>query len=424
MTASQLASALRSTRRAPDIQRLISNFPAESRLKGKENYGTWAKAIHWKLRVYPELLNHLYGTTGDVAPTHPGYDDWKAVDDDALTALYETISSSISNKHFPGPNITTHISSRFIFKAITSEFDGDTRFNRVELAGQIFAAKHDPSKVISEFYTPIFTAVDAFTSTSGFAIPDWLAIDILVYNLDASWKPAHNDIITFSRGKDKDKVTRSEIISILDTYEREILKGIPAVDSLSTPQVGSAHAARTSRFPHPSNRSTSNNYDWLNMKCDPYCCDRCGKRGHSARFCLANMPEDVKDKILKKTGRPSSPRRTRSRSQSSSRSSSPPRGKGKGKGKEKSNFVADEEDYEHPSAHTGFAGYSHGLDSGFTGVHPDDVYHSDSSSESDQDDLDNLDLDDDHRAVLASCWDEENQVYDLSKLTLKADVIC
>ena len=45
----------------------------------------------------------------------------------------------------------------------------------------------------------------------------------------------------------------------------------------------------------------SEEYDWGNMKEREGVCWRCGQENHTAKNCIADMPEDVKQKVLDHT---------------------------------------------------------------------------------------------------------------------------
>ena len=194
-------------------------------------------------------------------------------------------------------------SGREAWKKLVFEYE-NTAMTRMGLRQRFYSITHDPAVSISVFIEAVLSIVRRLSAIGH--KPDDLEIsDKLLIGLHRSWAPVRTALILCESGKPGIK----KITSALKQFEaNESLMAAtsgPLVKSKEPkPCLGElATYARSRGYRGYGSKLSKGNgeYDWGNMKERERVCFRCGRKGHIARNCVADMPEDVKRKVLDHT---------------------------------------------------------------------------------------------------------------------------
>lgn len=140
----------------------------------------------------------------------------------------------------------------------------NSRANRIAMMRSFYNARHDSSKPIQEYITPIIQTATRLRAI-GVKIDDSTIVDVLIMNLDEKWSNMAASLSTAT--KDNSPVT--EVTGALIDEEGRCAASDPDSDGI-TALVGKARKAKY----HPN----------IN-------CYRCGKKGHTARHCEEELPK-------------------------------------------------------------------------------------------------------------------------------------
>lgn len=191
-------------------------------------------------------------------------------------------------------------SGREAFKKLVSEYEKDTSTTRMLLRQRFYTLEHDPHERIGVYIDAVFNIVRQLNSI-GHKPDDLEVSDKLLIGLDRSWFPARTALTLREQSAQPDL---DQITSALKQYEanenpppiKEESRGDSAMYAKS--RGGGGRDPRDKGHGQSRGRDVGE-YDWGNTKDSDGACFRCGRSGHMARFCVADMPEDVKRAILR-----------------------------------------------------------------------------------------------------------------------------
>lgn len=204
------------------------------------------------------------------------------------------------------------------WKAILNQFQKSNIGHRLQARQALYTISHDPSKPISHYINSVEKAVSVLRDLS-VKIEDLELGDILLMNLHESYSTVRTTILTA-----KEEPDLATIKSILLSSSVSALTSAPTINVKQEADITqAANIARSGhRFkptpslptpipsaPLPPSRSQSHPVDskgfrWCNPVNEGHC-HRCGRAGHVARLCIFDMPQHIKDWVMR--GPPLSP---------------------------------------------------------------------------------------------------------------------
>ena len=261
----------------------------------KLNGSNW---FEWKKEAETFLL--LAGLDGIIdaeeIPTGTKAAEWTAKDRKTYAYLFFLIELN-----YRAPIIDIK-SGREAWKKLVSEYEKDTATTRMALRQQFYSLTHDPAVGIAVFIDAVFSIVRQLGAIGH--KPDDLEIsDKLLIGLHQSWAPVRT-ALTLREKSAKPEIEK--ITSALKQFEaNESLVAAPgpqikaeaserslAESALYTKSRGGGFKGSKGHGRH------SEECDWGNTKEREGVCWRCGREGHVARNCIADMPEEVKRKVI------------------------------------------------------------------------------------------------------------------------------
>jgi hypothetical protein len=261
----------------------------------KLNGSNW---FEWKKEAETFLL--LAGLDGIIdakdIPTGAKATKWNAKDHKTYAYLFFFIKL---NYHVPIINIK---SSHKAWKKLVARYEKDSATTHVALCQQFYLLTHNPAVGITVFIDAVFSIVRQLAAIGH--KPDDLEIsDKLLIRLHQLWLPV---CATLTLCKKTEKPKIKLITSMLKQFKaKESLVAVPgplvkveksepslAELALYVKRQGGGWKGSKGR------RRNFEEHDWGNMKEQEGVCWRCGWENHMARNCVANMPEDVKRKVV------------------------------------------------------------------------------------------------------------------------------
>ncbi|KAJ7588727.1 hypothetical protein C8J56DRAFT_1025935 [Mycena floridula] len=297
----------------------LNNFDSSNMLKDREGFPAWFQELEMVFAPQEELWKFMTNPS----QTRPSDSQATALakyntfNTNGRTAIYKTISSPKLRKEFVKKDLPAYT----ILDNMKKELDRNSRSSRHGLLHRIFNPVHDPSKDISEHYVAdMVEAVDDFVKL-GYELNDALIIDSLVMHLHPSWDMTHQMLVALPVDP-----TLTELRHLLaEAQKTDKMKEMLGQDNVEVEKGDSALAAgfekkkrssgRHHRRSHSRSKSFSDSeaprrkYRWLEPE-GPSDCTRCGLSGHPARFCMAVMPQQRRDKafqIVQISSRPDNP---------------------------------------------------------------------------------------------------------------------
>ena len=247
----------------------------------------------WKKEVQTYFM--LIGCGGHVGSEKPGgakASEWEALDQ----KVYAIIWFLVDPIH-RSPIVTTN-SGKEAWAKLVAEYQKDSATNRLLLRQQFFSVTHDPAVPVSNFIDDVFSIVRKLDAI-GHKPTDLEVSDKILIGLDRSWGPVRTSITLQSK-----TLTIDEITSALKQYEANETSGDLAVkkESVESALVARGKGGRSrSRDESDDENGECEDCDWGNSKNREGVCYRCGRSGHIARNCAADMPTDVKRKVRKRS---------------------------------------------------------------------------------------------------------------------------
>lgn len=291
-----------------------------------------------------DLMAHVHGTSDK--PKDPvAVPAWLAVDSQARIAMYKTTSSNaVRSAHFKnilppaGPQ-----TAGAVWSSLKAEYQKDSRATRFDLKKRLYNPVHNTEQPISQYIQDIVSAAESLVAL-GHPPASADIVDSILMNLDPSFAVVRT-MLTSQPTEPTLEIVKKMLVDQED--ERRAITGESLVET--------AHYSKKKTKGRPKkDNSDSEDGDgtWLNPDNDD-ACHRCGKPGHRSSRCMLNMPQHIKDKIMKEA-----------------------RQRRKGKGKRRSRSSSSDESPERSNA-VRFVGDE---------VHLPSTSESDSDSDSDSDD--------------------------------------
>ena len=247
----------------------------------------------WKKEV--ETYFMLIGCGGHIKSEKPG--GTKASEWDALDQKVYAIIWFLVDANHRSPIVTT-TSGKEAWAALVAEYQKDSSTNRLLLHQQFFSVTHDPSLPVSTFLEDVFSIVRKLDAI-GHKPTDLEVSDKILIGLDRSWGPVRTSIVLQPK-----TYTIDEITSALKQYEANESSGEVAVKKESGESAlvvrGKGGRSKTRNESGDEDRE-SGEFDWGNSKNREGVCYRCGRPGHIARNCDADMPADIKCRVRKRS---------------------------------------------------------------------------------------------------------------------------
>lgn len=229
----------------------------------------------------------------DKAKDSAGYDLWQQFNNAAKLAIYRTIADdSIRLAHCPDTKTAPEW-----WSSLTGEYQKNTRSSRIKLKQAFYNPVHDAFKPVESYIDSIVAASNDLAAI-GRAVDEIEIADSIIMHLDPSWET----IKTILQTRHKDP-TVQELRDILLEHQRSL--GVsPDSEAAHYTKVRSSGRGKPSRRRDDSDsdtrsrRRSDSRYDlrWLDPRTDKDC-RRCGQYGHIARYCMHDMPSDIKDKV-------------------------------------------------------------------------------------------------------------------------------
>lgn len=256
---------------------IISNVP----LLSKDTYHTWKDGMTvFLLGVGADYVVEKV----DSVPEGKG-----ALDKQLILILWSKVESEYHHL------FSDSTSALGIWKKIVNHFQKSTMAKRMKARQEFHHVTHDPSQPIEVYIHAVDKARQTLKDI-GCVIDDVEALDVLLMNLDPSYHTIRTSILT---AKDEPKlqdvkdILSGSSVSVINIKSEPVEFGMAAQNSGR--RFGQSPAQGPGRSPpYPVD---VDGFRW----CDPTNsdhCHRCGRPGHIAAKCFADMPQHVRDWIM------------------------------------------------------------------------------------------------------------------------------
>src|ERR1700691_134511 len=237
----------------------------------------------WQKKI--ETYFMLIGCGGHMGSTKPEGDkgsEWDQVDQKVYAVIWFLV-----DPNYRGPIITSK-SGKAAWAKLVAEYQKDNATNELMLHQQFYSIIHDPAIPVADFIEGVLLVARKLDAI-GHKPSDTEISDKILIGLDNSWSPVRTTLTLRSTSPTVDEIT-----SALKQYEANEM----GVKQESADSVLYAKG----RGGGPKRRGDvddgDEDFDWGNTKNREGVCFRCGRPRHIAQFCVANMPDDVKHRIL------------------------------------------------------------------------------------------------------------------------------
>lgn len=221
---------------------------------------------------------------------------WKRLDQLSSATIYFTIDESFRYL------IKGKTSGSEAWQILKTEFEKNVRSRRYEIRRRFNNPIHDPSIPVVNYINGITSARDELTAI-GIKVEETETCDMILMHLDSSFQTIA-DVLT----SQPTEPSLSQIQASLVEYEssRKAKESNSAhVEAVlaARSKNGSKSKGRGSHSRHSKHSKHSSDVDehgcsWGEPQTDDACW-RCGKPGHIASKCVADMPKHIKDRILR-----------------------------------------------------------------------------------------------------------------------------
>ena len=218
---------------------------------------------------------------------------WQKRDKHAYTIIYLLVSS---NKCHIIVQASVGSDTLPLLKA---KFKKDVASNHPNLHSNFYNVTHDPSKPVMEFINTI-QSISHQLAAIKHSLHATEITNMILLHLHESFSPIHSALITH-----KEEPMLTEIIAAVKKHEAHtVMTNCSPKETSGSDEIGSESIYFTGRQWKQGGvrRSASKaEVDWGNSKGKDGVCFPCGRSGHVAAKCIADMPQEVKDHIISGT---------------------------------------------------------------------------------------------------------------------------
>jgi hypothetical protein len=189
-------------------------------------------------------------------------------------------------------------SALLVWTTLVSHFQKSTMPRRLAARQQLYSVVHDPSKPIDTFIHAV-TAAAKVLADLGYKVEDTEIKDLLLMKLDDSYASVRTSIMTA-----KDEPDLDTIKALLSSASSSFTQSPPIIAGAMMSSNGprsrpkSSFSAAGCTQPSSPLPPDDKGYQWCNPS-NQDACHRCGRANHIAAFCIFNMPQYVKDWVMK-----------------------------------------------------------------------------------------------------------------------------
>ena len=243
-----------------------------------DNWYEWKKEIETYF-----LLIGCGGHVGSTRSLDEKRSEWDTLDQKVYAIIWFLIDPSHRS------SIITTNSGKEAWTKIVTEYQKDSPTNRILLRRQFYSLTHYPALSISQFIDDVASTTRKLEAI-GHKPDDVEVSDRILIGLDPSWSTVRTTLMFQTKS-----LTIDEITAALKQYEANEssaeggVKREPGESALYAKGQGGGSRVKD---------HGGEGFDWGNSKNREGVCWRCGRPGHIAQFCVADMPEDVKREIL------------------------------------------------------------------------------------------------------------------------------
>lgn len=250
------------------------------KLKG-DNWSDWSDVLEDYLTVLGYTLPQESSETSTLKPEEE-------------KILYSIISLTISDSCRRVIK-STNKSGSAAWAALKKKYCRDTPSSRLTLRSEFYFTKFDPkTEDVTTFIDRILTIADKLGNI-GHRPNDTEITDKILMSLDSSFGSIRVVLSHQTPAPSIDKLT--DALKEFENQEKLRTKSPTRSPSPSE----EAHAAKDYRSKKRGGAKPSyTDFDWGNTQDREGACWRCGRSGHISRYCVTDMPPEVKERILKK----------------------------------------------------------------------------------------------------------------------------
>lgn len=191
-------------------------------------------------------------------------------------------------------------SGREAWKKLVSEYEKDNSTTRIGLRQQFYTLSHNPSLSIVVFIDAV-TSIARQLASIGHKLDDLEISDKLLIGLHQSWSPVRT-ALTLREKSEKPEIEKiTTALKQFEANESLLTTSSVKVEESESNSGDSSLVAKGHGGGMKGNKSRGRSveeYDWGNSKGRDDVCWRCGREGHVARLCVADMPQDIKQKVF------------------------------------------------------------------------------------------------------------------------------
>ncbi|KAF7371968.1 hypothetical protein MVEN_00054800 [Mycena venus] len=181
------------------------------------------------------------------------------------------------------------------WKILKDRYQKDSSALRLALHNELYSIRHDPKHPVS-VYTVAVCSVARQLKAIGHAVKDDDLADLILLCLHPSFSSIRSALSNTTPFPKLDA-----LISAIKAHEMQeklsdsVAQSIKKEDDDEEDECSRAMEAITA---HGGRRGAKGEFDWGNSKEKEGVSHRCGRSGHVARRCIADMPDEVKAKYL------------------------------------------------------------------------------------------------------------------------------
>jgi len=186
-------------------------------------------------------------------------------------------------------------SGREAWAALNAEHEKDTPSTRMNLRQRFYSLSHDPTIGVIPFTNQVLAVVRQLESIKRKPQVDEIT-DKLLIGLDPSFAPVRTNLALRNPEPSIKEITAA----LKEFEENETLRPAYSAPNDSIKQESLLYANKAGRHGSGGDgfKTKFEDFDWGNSRRCEGVCWRCGRSGHVAQNCVADMPADVKERIL------------------------------------------------------------------------------------------------------------------------------